>query len=124
MSEMCAWYRKENRRELKADNLNPEEVVFDKVNLDENNDNQEDFDSDGSENIFLNSKLFYNFLNDSIMDSDSQDNPNSDPEMQAGSLHHPHSFHFSLDGDDDDKKVVEHNENAGKVISVGLDAHK
>ncbi|EGN98209.1 hypothetical protein SERLA73DRAFT_74442 [Serpula lacrymans var. lacrymans S7.3] len=123
---MCAWYRKGKRRELEADNLGPEQVVFDEVNLDENVYNQEDYDSDGSEDIFLNSlqEPFNNFLNDPAMQGNTQDNLNPDPEMQAGSSRHPHSLHFNLDdNDDDNERVVEQNENAGKVIRVDLDAH-
>ncbi|EGO04591.1 hypothetical protein SERLA73DRAFT_68281 [Serpula lacrymans var. lacrymans S7.3] len=120
---MCAWYKKGKRRELEADNLGPEQVVFDEVNLDENVYDQENYDSDGSEDIFLNSlqKPFNNFLNDPAMQGNTQDNLNPGPEMQAGSSHHPHSLHFNLD--DDDERVVEQNENAGKVIRVDLDAH-
>ncbi|EGO02496.1 hypothetical protein SERLA73DRAFT_70001 [Serpula lacrymans var. lacrymans S7.3] len=89
-------------------------------------EDQEDYDSDGSEDIFLNSlqEPFNNFLNDPAMQGNTQDNLNPDPEMQAGSSHHPHSLHFNLDdNDDDDERVVEQNENAGKVIRVDLDAH-
>ncbi|EGO26571.1 hypothetical protein SERLADRAFT_407308 [Serpula lacrymans var. lacrymans S7.9] len=58
------------------------------------------------------------------MQGNTQDDLNPDPEMQAGSSHHPHSLHFNLDdNDDDDERVVEQNENAGKVIRVDLDAH-
>ncbi|EGO04475.1 hypothetical protein SERLA73DRAFT_68159 [Serpula lacrymans var. lacrymans S7.3] len=118
--------KKEKRRELEADNLGPEQVVFDEVNLDENVYDQQDYDSDGSEDIFLNSlhKPFNNFLNDPAMQGNIQDNLNPDPEIQAGSSRHPHSLHFNLDdNDDDDERVVEQNENAGKVIRVDLDAH-
>ncbi|EGO30571.1 hypothetical protein SERLADRAFT_404683 [Serpula lacrymans var. lacrymans S7.9] len=58
------------------------------------------------------------------MQGNTQDNLNPDPGMQASSLCHPHSLHFNLDDDDDDdERVVEQNENAGKVIRVDLDAH-
>ncbi|EGO30873.1 hypothetical protein SERLADRAFT_404854 [Serpula lacrymans var. lacrymans S7.9] len=126
MSAICAWYRKGKRRELEADNLGPEQVVFDEVNLDENFYDQEDYDSDGSEDIFLNSlqEPFNNFLNDPAMQGNIQYNLNPDPEMQASSSCHPHSLHFNLDNNDDnDERVVEQNENAGKVIRVDLDAH-
>ncbi|EGN91552.1 hypothetical protein SERLA73DRAFT_80339 [Serpula lacrymans var. lacrymans S7.3] len=112
------------RRELEADNLGPEQVVFDEVNLDEYVYDQENYDSDGSEDIFLNSlqEPFNNFLNDPAMQGNTQDNLNPDPEMQAGS---PNSLHLNPDDDDDDddERVVEQNENAGKVIRVDLNAH-
>ncbi|EGO04541.1 hypothetical protein SERLA73DRAFT_157688 [Serpula lacrymans var. lacrymans S7.3] len=101
MSAMCAWYRKGKRRELEADNLGLEQVVYDEVNLDENVCNQEDYDLDGSEDIFL----------------DSLQNPFKNCKAT------PRITSLSSKLKCRELGVVEQNENASKVIRVDMDAY-